>query len=323
MEFAQLKLQQQNFLHQYEQVGKSQNSLKCYRLDFECLNQFLLNPKFAQAQINFDQVTLESFEQYLSNKYPNANSVRRKLQTLRLFFDYLVREHSFPENPIKKLVSRPKQLLPPAPNFMPDLVKVNDYLNKRIAEASTSKERLQFMRNQILFILIYQCGLSVSQLGPLERSHFINIDTDSPRVTIHPPRRGPYTVPINGRYASVIRNYFAILSTEQMKDQIEFPQIFFNSNSFKLISGGISPRGIEDIFKRISSAAGVAMTPKSLRQSAVFRWLKEKHPLTNIKEWMGVAPSYNFSLYAQYANNRADEVAEFGDLPIGQLDTLH
>ena len=96
MEFAQLKLQQQNFLHQYEQVGKSQNSLKCYRLDFECLNQFLLNPKFAQAQINFDQVTLESFEQYLSNKYPNANSVRRKLQTLRLFFDYLVREHSFP-----------------------------------------------------------------------------------------------------------------------------------------------------------------------------------------------------------------------------------
>ena len=323
MEFAQLKEKQLHFLHQYEQIGKSQNSLKCYRLDFECLNQFLQNPKFATGAIHFDQQSIESFEQFLSNKYPNANSVRRKLQTLRLFFDYLVKEHSFPENPIKRLVSRPKQLLPPAPNFMSDINRVNSYLYKRIQDASTSKERLQFMRNQVLFTLIYQCGLSVSQLGPLERSHFLNLDSDEPRVLIQPPRRGSYSIPLNGKYAALIRNYFAFLTIEQNKDQIDFPQIFFNSNSFKLISGGISPRGIEDIFKRISSTTQLAMTPKSLRQSAVFRWIKEKHPLTNIKEWMGVAPSYNFSLYSQFTQNHPEQMLQFEDLPLLQLQELH
>jgi site-specific recombinase XerC len=240
-----------------------------------------------------------------------------------LFFDYLVKEHGYPENPIKRLVSRPKQLLPPAPNFMPDILKVNAYLQKRIADASTSKEKLQFMRNQVLFILIYQCGLSVSQLGPLERSHFLNLDTDELRVLIQPPRRSSYSIPINGKYAALIRNYFATLSVEQVKDKIEFPQIFFNSNSFKLISGGISPRGIEDIFKRISSATEVAMTPKSLRQSAVFRWIKEKHPLVNIKEWMGVAPSYNFSLYSQFTQNHAEQMQQFEDLPLLSSSELH
>ena len=44
------------------------------------------------------------------------------------------------------------------------------------------------------------------------------------------------------------------------------------------------------------------LTPKSLRQACVFKWLQQGINDNQIKEWMGVAPSYSLKLYKEHIN---------------------
>ena len=160
--------QQQAFLEHYRRLGKSDNSLKCYRLDFHCINEFLKEVKALDTQkIDFDQHLTKSFEQFLFKKYPNINSVRRKLQTIRLFFDYLVSSHHIAQNPIKQIQSSPKVLYPPTLHTIADISQVQLYLLYKIKHSASSKEVIQNFRNYILFIIIYHAGFIVTgkQIG--------------------------------------------------------------------------------------------------------------------------------------------------------------
>ena len=42
---------------------------------------------------------------FLEARYPQSNSRRRKIQTLRIFFDYLIEKNYFTDNPVRKLVN--------------------------------------------------------------------------------------------------------------------------------------------------------------------------------------------------------------------------
>ncbi len=148
--------QQLSFLDHYRRLGKSENSLKCYRLDFNCMNEFLKELKISnQKPVHFDQNLTKSFEQFLSKKYPNINSIRRKLQTIRLFFDYMLENKWVELNPIKNIQSSPKVLYPPTLHPMEDINQVQLYLAYKIKNSSSAKEVIQNFRNYILFIIIY------------------------------------------------------------------------------------------------------------------------------------------------------------------------
>ncbi|MBT3585642.1 MAG: hypothetical protein HN509_12120, partial [Halobacteriovoraceae bacterium] len=45
----------------------------------------------------------------------------------------------------------------------------------------------------------------------------------------------------------------------------------------------------------------INLTPKSLRQACIFKWLQQGEKEGTIKEWMGVAPSYSLKLYKEHA----------------------
>ena len=77
------------------------------------------------------------------------------------------------------------------------------------------------------------------------------------------------------------------------KDRIEFEDVLFNANPFKILSGGLSARGCEIIFKELSKTLNYKITPRNLRQSCVFRWLAQDINHISIKEWLGVRPSYS------------------------------
>jgi integrase/recombinase XerC len=311
---------QQAFLEHYRSLGKSENSLKCYRLDFNCINDFLKELKIQQTQsLNFDQHLTKNFEQFLFKKYPNINSVRRKLQTIRLFFDYLVSSNLIHQNPIKQIQSSPKVLYPPTLHTLDEINQVQLYLIYKIKHSASSKEVIQNYRNYILFIIIYHAGLSVSQLADLKIDDFLelnNLDNDEFRVLItNNKRQDPYTVPLPAYFKKTFSEYFKLLQEEMKKDNFFFDQVFFNSNAYKIISGGISARGLEDIFHKLSEALKLNITPKSLRQTAALHWLSRGESIATVKEWLGVAPSYNISLYLLVVEQKADECKKLIDLP--------
>lgn len=316
--------QQHSFLDHYRSMGKSQNSLKCYRLDFNCINEFLKDSNISNQQtVHFDQNLTKNFEQFLAKKYPNINSIRRKLQTMRLFFDYLLMKNWVDQNPIKNIQSSPKVLYPPTLHPMDEINQVQLYLAYKIKNSSSAKEVIQNFRNYILFIIIYHTGLSVSQLADLKIDHFLelnNLESEDFRILVTNSKRDePYTIPLPVQFKKTFNNYFKILQDEMKKDNFFFDQVFFNSNAYRLISGGISARGLEDIFHKISEALKINITPKSLRQTAALHWLAMGQSQATVKEWLGVAPAYNISLYLLVLEQKANEclkLCELNNLPL-------
>ncbi|MBT5092931.1 MAG: site-specific integrase, partial [Halobacteriovoraceae bacterium] len=70
--------------------GRSPNTLKNYKTDLDCFNQYLFSK---QKNLKMDHISLPLIKQYgefLQTKYSSDNSRRRRVQALRMFFDYLV-----------------------------------------------------------------------------------------------------------------------------------------------------------------------------------------------------------------------------------------
>ena len=111
-----------------------------------------------------------------------------------------------------------------------------------------------------------------------------------------------HTVPLPAVFLNIYKNYNEQLTERKTRDDIEFDTLFFNANPYKILSAGLSARGHEIVFKEYSNNLKINVTPKSLRQSCIFKWLQQDHNDSLIKEWMGVAPSYSLKLYKEHIN---------------------
>ena len=292
---------QQEFYRNLKTQGKSQNTLKNYKTDLDCFN-FYLNTEYASVEVkNFDQALVTNYGKYLENKYSSDNSRRRRVQALRIFFDFLLNKSLVSSNPVRKLPTSPKFLDIPRPTPFIDVKTLWTYL----VEESHSQDKIQELlskRNQILFLLIFGAGLKVSDLSELKMSD-ITISNGEARVLIRHPKRDAYTVVLPKIFEKVFADYLAILDEMKAKSQITFDNLLFYANPYRIISGGLSPRGIEIIFEDYRNKLMITLTPKSLRQACIFKWIQQEKSVTLIKEWLGLAPSYDLKLYLEHAPN--------------------
>jgi site-specific recombinase XerD len=293
---------EQEFYSNLRSQGKSQNTLKNYKTDLDCFNYYL-NSEYASVEVkNFDQDLVSNYGQYLEKKYTSDNSRRRRVQALRIFFDFLLNKGLVASNPVRKLPTSPKFLDIPRPTPFIDVKTLWTYL----VEESHSQDKIQELlskRNQILFLLIFGAGLKVSDLSELTIND-ITIPTNSeemPRVLIHHPKRDAYTVSLPKVFEKVYADYLVILEEMKLKSQISFDNLLFYANPYRIISGSLSARGIEIIFEDYRNKLIITLTPKSLRQACIFKWIQLEKNTSLIKEWLGLAPSYDFKLYLEHA----------------------
>lgn len=292
---------QQEFYRNLRSQGKSQNTLKNYKTDLDCFN-FYLNTEYASVAVkNFDQALVSNYGKYLENKYSSDNSRRRRVQALRIFFDFLLNKSLVASNPVRKLPTSPKFLDIPRPTPFIDVKTLWTYL----VEESHSQDKIQELlskRNKILFLLIFGAGLKVSDLSELKASDITIINGEA-RVLIHHPKRDSYTVTLPKIFEKVYNDYQVILDEMKTKSQIAFDNLLFYANPYRIISGGLSPRGIEIIFEDYRNKLMITLTPKSLRQACIFKWIQQEKGSSLIKEWLGLAPSYDLKLYIEHAPN--------------------
>jgi site-specific recombinase XerD len=291
IDLAKTQLQ---FLKNLESSGKSFNTVKNYRADLEAFNKFLVLKKRPMTLKSFSATEAQEYASYLENLYGSPNSIRRRVQALRLFFDFLVTKHSYPDNPIKLMPVAPKLLEKPDPASFKDLVKIKDFLIKKI-ETTEGLEKLMGFRNLFVFAIIYESGVKVSDLARLERADLIG-ERKSFRVLIRPEKREAYSVPLSGSLFDLWQTYqTALLSEWPYENKPTFA--LFNANPYKILSGSLSPRGTELFFEEVRRATKLTLSARSLRQACVFRWMNLQSSESQIKEWLGVAPDYDISLY--------------------------
>lgn len=288
---------QHEFLKLLEVQGKSFNTVKNYRADLQCFNSFLIEKQQHLKIKSFTTTQVQEYSQFLDKKYDSPNSVRRRVQALRLFFDFLMGQHIFLENPLKKMAVSPKVLDNPEPSTFPEIIKTYQVLKKKVQQTE-GLSQLVNARNIIIFHLIYGAGLKVSDVAKLQFSSILK-EQKGYRVLVDHPKRDPYSVPL----PSVFNNDFLFYKTHYLqflkKEELEIDELLFNANPYKILAGGLSPRGTELFFEDLRKLAKTEMTAKSLRQSCIFKWLNQSINHSTIKEWLGVAPSYSLELYIE------------------------
>lgn len=300
MEKLNLIEESQIFLKKLERDGKSFNTVKNYRTDINTFFKFL-SLKKKKTEINeISNEMLREYDLYLEKQYSSSNSIRRRVQALRLFFDWLVSEKKYPNNPIKKIVSSPKKVDIPRPLLFADILKLHHFLQHKYNETS-GLEKLISLRNLIVFHLIYGAALKVSDIEGL--SHDCILPGKPIRVLISHPKRDPYTNPLPAGFIDLYTEYKELLEEQKLQDNIQFDNILFNANPYRILRGGLSARGIEIIFKEISNKLDITVTAKNLRQSCIFKWLNYNEQESLIKERMGVQPQYSLMPYKNLLTN--------------------
>jgi site-specific recombinase XerD len=288
---------QSEFLKTLKHQGRSFNTVKNYKADLQCFNSFLIDKQQNLKIKSFTTHQVQEYSQYLDKKYDSPNSVRRRVQALRLFFDFLLEQNLFPENPLKKMAVSPKVLDHPEPTPFPEVLKTYQLLKKRTQETQGLQELVN-ARNVIIFHLIYGAGLKVSDLHKL---HFGGIlkDRHSFRVLVEHPKRDPYSIPLPMIFNRDFHFYKTKLQEHLKTTDFEIEELLFNANPYKILAGGLSPRGTELFFEDLRREMKTDMTAKSLRQSCIFKWINMNIPHTTIKEWLGVTPGYSLELYLE------------------------
>jgi site-specific recombinase XerD len=289
------------FLDQLASCGKSSYTLKNYKTDLVRFNLFL---KKESNRFNIDDFGISHIEQYdiyLRNLYSSNNSRRRKIQTLRIFFDFLVNRGLFLNNPVRKLPASPKFLDIPRPTPFSDIKTLWEYLIKE-ENMTGALPKLISLRNQILLLLIFGPALKVSDIKNLKECDIILSDSkENPsRVMINKDKRDPYTVPLPLIFNEIFKDYIKKLKKQKEVDHLHFDELLFNANPYRILSGGLTARGQEIIFEDFRKKLLLKITPKSLRQAAIFKWLRYGHKESQIKEWLGVVPSYSLRSYKDH-----------------------
>lgn len=288
---------QQEFLSLLEKQGKSFNTVKNYKADLQCFNTFLIDKQQNLKIKTFTMVQVQEYSRFLDKKYDSPNSVRRRVQALRLFFDFLIGQNIFDENPLKKMAVSPKVLDNPEPASFNEVIRAFQLLKKRYNE-SEGLSQLVHSRNLIVFHLIYGGALKVSDMATLHFSSILK-DKNGHRVMVEHPKRDPYSIPLPPIFAKDFQNYKISYQQFQKVQELEIEELLFNANPYRILSGGLSPRGIELFFEDLRKELKIEMTAKSLRQSCIFKWLNLNVNHATIKEWMGVTPSYSLELYLE------------------------
>ncbi len=288
---------QTEFLKLLERQGKSFNTVKNYKADLACFNGFLIDKQKNLKLKSFTTTQVNEYSQFLGNKYGSSNSVRRRVQALRLFFDFLMGQDLFPENPLKKMAVSPKVLDNPTPTPFPEVIKAYQILNKRIA-STEGITKLVNHRNLVVFHLIFGAGLKVSDMAKLSIGNVLK-EKNGYRVMVDHPKRDPYSIPLPEIFKNDFLAYKEAYQTMLRNQDLEIDELLFNANPYRILSGGLSPRGIELFFEDLRKELKSDMTAKSLRQSCIMKWLNMNVNHTTIKEWMGVTPAYSLELYTE------------------------
>lgn len=305
MNSINLMTEQLDFLTSLEIAGKSFNTVKNYRTDLNCFNKFLASKERKLILNELSTTQVKEYCLHLENTYGSPNSIRRRIQALRIFYDYLLEKGIVDSNPIKKAVVAAKVVEVPNPTPFTHIQAVHNSFQE-MSQSEKKLESLLGLRNLMLFNLIYGSGLKVSDVAILNTNNILKNADNEYRVLVAHPKKDPTTIKLPKSFGVLYETYQAALKKQKNLNSIEFDKLLFNANPYRILAGGLSPRGIEVLFKDLGKKLNFKVTAKSLRQACIFKWLIRQEPQSSIKEWMGVQPQYSLRPYIDVLEQNAD-----------------
>lgn len=281
------------FVEKLFKRGKSKNTIKVFKRDLNTFRTFSkkteLNKKYKDFTVNHALLYLD----FLTTSYNSPNTIRSKMQSIRLFWGYLKSRKIVSDNPFKKLIVAQKTLNEITPASQNEIEKIWNYFRSQEQTSNSPIRKITLARDKAIFLLILNGGMRTSEI---ESVSIRDIFTDVDRISITREKRETVTVLIPPLVMDFIGDYIDTCKDIPIKNDV----LFFNAKKNAIIHESISARSVQKIFQTISNQLKINASPKYIRQACILNWIKNDVPDVTIKGRLGLALNYELDHYKKY-----------------------
>jgi len=257
------------FLRSLRERNASAHTIKAYSGDLDTFAAYV-GPR---SWHSIDHITVRGFLSHLYEKGLGKTSVARSLAAVRSLFRWLAQEGVVDQNPAA-LVSTPK--LPRKLPRVPTLEEMNAVLDGSMPEVASFPER-----DQLLFELLYGCGIRNSELTGISLD---DIRLSAEAILIRGKGKKERYVPFGDAVRAALGAYLPVRQRLLNEAKKITPALLINQRG-----GRLTTRSVGRIIKKIAVAKGLPsdVHPHTLRHAFGTHMLEEGADLRAIQEMLG------------------------------------
>jgi len=268
----------ERFLDELRREDASSHTLRNYGID---LREFCA---FFEGGAEPD---LTGLRQWLSSLYERGlqvASIRRKLASVRAFYQFLTREGAVTANPAK-LLSTPKM-----PKRLPEVPSA-EQTNRLLDDVAAGKLDRPFPeRDRAVFEVLYGSGLRVGELAGL---NLLDIDRGECILRVRGKGRKERLVPFGAKASEALERWLEVRQSKPGEQAV-----FVNHRG-----GRLSDRSMRKLVKLYSMllAGDSSLHPHALRHAFATHLLADGADLRSIQELLGHSQLSTTQRYTQVA----------------------
>lgn len=296
MDTQNIETQIKNYLsHCKYEKNLNSKTLKAYETD---LRQYA---KFTQTKgTTYSKESLQLYIVHLQNSY-KVKSVKRKIASLKAFFNYLEYEELLEANPFSKIrikLHEPFLLPRTIPLSVVDMILRCAYQKKAADVKGTAKYRSD-LRDIAVLELLFATGMRVSELCSL-RPEFVNLVEGT--VKIYGKGSKERIIQIgNEDVLAAVRAYYRVFS-----DSIESSGCFFVNR----LGHQLSDQSVRFMIKKYTELARIDLhiTPHMFRHAFATLLLEEDVDIRYIQQLLGHSSIMTTQIYTHVASKKQRDI---------------
>jgi len=270
------------YLDTLRRENASAHTVRNYAADLDQFLAYLARAGEPPGPRDIDLLLLREWLGDLYRQDLSAVSIRRKLSSIRSFFEHLHRGGIVDVNRAK-LLNTPK-----APKKLPE-VPTEEQTNRLLDSVAAEKLERPFpARDRSIFELLYGCGLRISELAGLSLDDY---DPGEGWLRVRGKRKKERQVPLPAKARESLDRYLAERHAGR-----EERAIFVNHRGHRLTDRGA--RGIVKLYA-IALAGDPSLHPHSFRHAYATHLLSAGADLRAIQELLGHASLSTTQKYTQ------------------------
>ncbi len=258
------------------ELNRSQLTTEAYERDLNQFTDWITGgtPDTFQP----DSVTLSDVRTWLATlarEKQTATTIRRKAQSLRAFFRFLLKRGVITANPTADLT------LPKIPKSLPDVVRSEEIegilrLDEKAIDLNPDDERE--LRDDLIIDVLYSLGIRRAELIGISDP---DISPSAGEIKIFGKRSKQRVVPVPQALMQKIERW------QKMRDSL-WPDLETPTPLFAVKGKRISPRQVYDaVHRQLEPTGARKKSPHALRHSFATSMLNEGADLNSVKEFLG------------------------------------
>ena len=317
MEMFEIEIYSQKFIKFCKNQRRlSPDTARAYGLDLKGFAEFLsaLDPPVTSIQ-EVTKPILQEYVNYLNGDFA-VKTVRRRIASVRSFFNYLEGEEIISENPFDKLHINIKEpfripktlsldeigrILEAAYGDSPTLLPVTSKLESgsktkgKLVLNPNSKEFI-WLRDVAVLELLFAGGLRVSELCKLEYGDF-----SQDHLTIRINGKGNKERTIYLENIEVVRALSRYLAFREAVNDVDSPNVFITK-----FYRPLSTQAVRNLVSKYAKLAGInkKITPHLFRHSFASLLLEEGVDIKYIQDFLGHSSISTTQIYLHTTSNQ-------------------